>query len=100
MDMNMLFLSRHLRRVLLFFVALTTFCGTVAAQELSREDALKEAGRLGTEAERIRGENHSGARSLARGETLLTVSSQLPRNSAGFTRYSMTWAVKGMPKWR
>ena len=54
--MNMLFVSPNLIRALICLVALTPFGAAGAVQEQSREDALKEAGRLGTEAERIRGE--------------------------------------------
>lgn len=54
--MNMVFLSPRCIRVLLCLVALLSFCPIGDAQELTHEAAIKEAGRLATEAERFRGE--------------------------------------------
>ena len=50
------FFMRYSSRFLLLFAVSCLFVSVTIAQEMSREDAIKEAGRLGTEAERILGE--------------------------------------------
>lgn len=66
--MNIFSFLRHYSQPTLFLLALSlaligfSFNSVVAAQETSREEMIKEAGRLGTEAERMRGEAYQQAR--------------------------------------
>jgi hypothetical protein len=64
--MNMVFFSRHLSSCLFLFTAFSSASLTslfnYAAQEPSYEEAIREAGRLGTEAEQIRGEAYKRVR--------------------------------------
>lgn len=64
--MNIVFFSSRLSRCLFLFTAISlsqfTSLFNYAAQEPSYEEAIKEAGRLGTEAEQIRGEAHKRVR--------------------------------------
>lgn len=56
---------------LLFLAASHMFAPITIAQEMSREEAINEAGRLGTEAERIRGEAHKQVQAGADRKLLL-----------------------------